>query len=170
MGEVHETVQGEGGEQGDPLMPLLFSLGQHARLQDGEKLFAHLDDIYVICSPRRVLEVHRVLRIRIHHGKTQLWNRCVSEPSSVAELTLAARLVEPDAVVWKSDPELPLSQHGLRVLGALIGHPLYIVDQLASKSAEHELLFQRIPAVEDLQAAYRCCCSVEQHAPISGCA
>ena len=23
MGEVHEIVQGEGGEQGDPLMPLL---------------------------------------------------------------------------------------------------------------------------------------------------
>ena len=47
VGEVHEIAQGEGGEQGDPLMPLLFSLGQHAalaaanaRLQDGEKLLA----------------------------------------------------------------------------------------------------------------------------------
>ena len=57
-------------------------------------------------------------------------------------------------MVWKSDPELPLSQNGLRVLGAPIGHPLYIVDQLDSKSAEHELLFQRIPAAEDLQAAW----------------
>ena len=52
MGEVHEIAQGEGGEQGDPLMPLLFSLGQHAalaaadaRLEDGERLFACLDDI-----------------------------------------------------------------------------------------------------------------------------
>ena len=96
MGEVHEIAQGEGGEQGDPLMPLLFSLGQHAalvaanaRLEDGERLFAYHDDIYVICSPRRVLEVHRVLqeelwaraRIRIHHGKTQLWNRVgLSQP------------------------------------------------------------------------------------------
>ena len=68
MGEVHEIAQGEGGEQGDPLMPLLFSLGQHAalaaanaRLQNGERLFAFLD-IYVICSLRRVLEVHRVLQ------------------------------------------------------------------------------------------------------------
>ena len=49
MGEVHDIAQGEGGEQGDPLMPLLFSLGQHARLQDGERLFAYLDDIYAIC-------------------------------------------------------------------------------------------------------------------------
>ena len=167
MVEVHEIAESEGGEQGDPLMPLLFSLGQHAalaaanaRLQDGERLFAYLDDIYVICSPRRVLEVHRVLqeelwahaRIRIQNGKTQLWNRGGSEPAGVAEFTFAARLVEPDAVVWKSDPELPLSQSGLRVLGAPIGHPLYNVDQLASKSVERELLFQRIPAVEDLQA------------------
>ena len=77
-----------------------------------------------------------------------------SQPAGVAEFTLAARLVEPDAVVGKSDSELPLSQNGLRVLEAPIGHPLYIVDQLASKSVEHELLFQRIPAVEDLQAAW----------------
>ena len=26
MGDTHEIVRGEGGEQGDPLMPLLFSL------------------------------------------------------------------------------------------------------------------------------------------------
>ena len=29
LGEVHEILQGEGGEQGDPLMPALFALGQH---------------------------------------------------------------------------------------------------------------------------------------------
>ena len=148
-------AQGEGGEQGDPLMPLLFSLGQHAalaavnaRLQDGERLFAYL--IHVISSPCRVLEVHRVLqeelwahaRIRIHHGKTQLWNRGGSDWDCRAHLCCALH-----AVVWKSDPELPLSQNGLRVLGGPIGHPLYIVDQLDSKSVEHELLFQRIPAV-----------------------
>ena len=79
-------------------MPLLFSLGSGwcDRLQDGERL-SHLDDIYVICSPRGVLEVHRVLqeelwahaRIRIHHGKTQLWNRGGSQPAGVAELTFA---------------------------------------------------------------------------------
>ena len=47
----HHTIpQGEGGEQGDPLMPLLFSLGQHGALQaidsdlnDNEVLFAFLD-------------------------------------------------------------------------------------------------------------------------------
>ena len=46
---VHSIHQGEGGEQGDALMPLLFSLGQHGALQavsrllcPGEKLFAFL--------------------------------------------------------------------------------------------------------------------------------
>ena len=29
LGIVHDVPQGEGGEQGDALMPALFSLGQH---------------------------------------------------------------------------------------------------------------------------------------------
>ena len=32
-GEVHKIPQGEGGEQGDPMMPLLYSLGQHRALE-----------------------------------------------------------------------------------------------------------------------------------------
>ena len=89
MGTQHEVTQGE-GEQGDPLMPMLFCLGQHGalaaiegRLKAGEKLFAFLDDVYLICQPDRVQDVHRILEeelrtrvgIRVHHGKTQIWNR-----------------------------------------------------------------------------------------------
>ena len=33
VGVVHHVDQGEGGEQGDAMMLLLFSLGQHAALQ-----------------------------------------------------------------------------------------------------------------------------------------
>ena len=81
MGEIHEILQGEGGEQGDPLMSLLFSLGQHrallavnARLIEGESLFAFLDDLYVLCSPERVGEVHKVIQ-------QELWSRveCITE-------------------------------------------------------------------------------------------
>ena len=32
-GTVHTIPQGEGGEQGDALMPLLFSVGQHSSLE-----------------------------------------------------------------------------------------------------------------------------------------
>ena len=48
-GVVRAIEQGEGGEQGDPLMPLLFAVGQHAglvvrqeRMQGSERLFAFL--------------------------------------------------------------------------------------------------------------------------------
>ena len=59
-GGVHEIRQGEGGEQGDALMPALFSLGQHgaleaiqARLRPSERLMAFLDDIWCVSSPER---------------------------------------------------------------------------------------------------------------------
>ena len=55
VGTTHRIHQGEGGEQGDPLMPLLHSLGQHAaleamhaRLHPGEKLFACSDDVWLV--------------------------------------------------------------------------------------------------------------------------
>ena len=61
FGEVHHVHQGEGGEQVDPLMPMLFNHGQHralvavqSKLNEDEKLFAFLDDVYVICRPTRV--------------------------------------------------------------------------------------------------------------------
>ena len=54
LGVTQHIAQGEGGEQGDPLMPLLFALGQHkslveaqARLSGNERLLALLDDIYI---------------------------------------------------------------------------------------------------------------------------
>ena len=81
MGVVQHIPQGEGGEQGDPLMPMLFALGQHqalvqtqARLRN-EKLMAFLDDIY-ITSPEldRVMEAHTVVERLYsgHLGKTQV--------------------------------------------------------------------------------------------------
>ena len=36
MGVTHEIHQGEGGEQGDPLMPLLFALGLHKSLVEAQ--------------------------------------------------------------------------------------------------------------------------------------
>ena len=93
-GVVHEIQQGEGGEQGDPLMPALFALGQHRALiaiqeslRPTEKLMAFHDDVYVL-SPERVgpveesveLELWEQARIRVNQGKTQVWNRCGDRP------------------------------------------------------------------------------------------
>ena len=45
------------------------------------------------------------------------------KPSMTDALTRAARVVDPDAVVWGGDWALPPSQQGLKVLGVPIGHP-----------------------------------------------
>ena len=73
-GTVHHVRQGEGGE--------LFSLGLHralvsvkSQLEDGEKLFAFLDDVHVICRPTRVLQVFKLLEkpdAVVWRGDTQL--------------------------------------------------------------------------------------------------
>ena len=57
-GVVHDIAYREGGEQGDHMMPLLCSLGQHAalmavqcQLAAHERVFAFLDDVYIVTSP-----------------------------------------------------------------------------------------------------------------------
>ena len=115
-GTTHKIVQGEGGEQGDVMMTLLFSLGQHpaleavqAQLISGELLFAYLDDIYVVSSPERAGTVYtllqpalwRVAGIRIHQAKTKIWNRLGVKPEICDALERMARIEDPTARVWR---------------------------------------------------------------------
>ena len=77
-GQSHFIEQDEGGEQGDPLMPGLFALGQHlaleaaqAQLLPEEALFAHLDDFYVVCAPQRARQVFDLVRLALReHAHT----------------------------------------------------------------------------------------------------
>ena len=169
VGEVRHVCQGEGGEQGDPLMPLLFSVGQHramvsvqAALFEGERLFAFLDDIYVVCSPSRIGEVHALIQrhlweltgIRVHHGKTKIWNSGGVKPPAAVVLTARAHVDHPTALVWRGDPMLDVSKQGLNVLGVPVGHPQYVEAQLDHKGAEQAVLFERIPWIDDVQVAW----------------
>ena len=150
-------------------MPMLFALCQHlalvqaqARLFVDEKLCAFLDDIYITSLPGRATEAHTVVGeelwtcagIHLHHGKNKVWNRGGVEKENIAQLTRMARLVKPDAVVWKGDPELPRNQTGLRMLGVPIGQPEFVRDFLEKKTREQALLLQRIPWVQNTQAAF----------------
>ena len=54
----HCILQAEGGEQGDPLMPAMFSLALRpalralqSELHPGEQALAYLDDIYILAPP-----------------------------------------------------------------------------------------------------------------------
>ena len=87
--------QGEGGEQGDAMMPLFFCLGQHEALQvaqrglrDGEFLFAFMDDVYMATPPHRVGPVYAMVQdvlrhqagTSIHVEKTKMWNKAGFRP------------------------------------------------------------------------------------------
>ena len=103
--EMFTTSTREKVEQGDALMPVLFSLGKHValkaishRLLPEERLFALLDDLSVACQPARVAEVQtamreelwRCVKITLHHGKTKVWNRGGTCPDMCEALTKTA--------------------------------------------------------------------------------
>ena len=87
---------------------------------------------WMTCTRRVDLELFTHANIRLHHGKTQVWNR--GDARGYWELTQAARRVKPDAVVWKGDSELPHAQQGLKVLGVPIGQPEYVRNFLEKRS------------------------------------
>ena len=170
VGVEHSILQGEGGEQGDPLTPLLCSLGLHGALEatqeelaDGENLVAYLDDIWVVSPvPERVSHVYGSLqrnlfshaRIRVHGGKTQVWNRSGIRPEGCDALERIAQAADPRARVWRGSGEtdLPPSQ-GIVVLGTPLGDPAFIQAHLDKKADEQRTLLERIPMVTDLQSA-----------------
>ena len=156
--------QGEGGEQGDPLMPALYALAQHEALcdlqsQDGEAVFAFLDDTYIVAAPERVRTLYDIYdalasalwdraRIRLHQGKTRIWNAAGEEPPDIADLG------EGEESVWVGDWTLPPESQGLTALGSPLGHDAFVARQLRHKRDDHDRLLASIPAVDDLQAAW----------------
>ena len=101
-GARHGILQGEGCEQGDPLAPALFALGQHdglqrasAALREGEALMAFLDDLYIVLpDPARAREAIDVVTgcveahtVAANRGKTRVFNFAGGPtPPRVAEL------------------------------------------------------------------------------------
>ena len=159
-GQPHPITQAEGGEQGDPLMPALFSLGQRAALQSvqaeleaGETIFAFLDDIYCILPPERVRPVYDLLahhlhaqaHIRLNSGKTRIWNASGQQPPNIGTLGPA---------VWVGNTSHPRHEQGLTVLGAPIGTTEYKQHQLQLLRIEHDKLLQQLPHLQDLQASW----------------
>ena len=159
-GEAHIISQAEGGEQGDPLMPALFSLGQRSALHTiqqhllpNESLLAFLDDVYVVVPPNRVRPVYNTLAhtlqsqasIRLNQGKTRAWNAAGIEPPNIRDL---------GEDVWVGNPTLPATSQGMTVLGAPIGSAAFVQHQLQQANQQHQHLLDRIPHLEDLQASW----------------
>ena len=124
------VTQAESGEQCDPLMPLFFSTGIQGAVEQVARsleLCAFLDDIYMVCEPDWVRPLHNILGapshretgIRLHTGKTWVWNRGGSVPAQVEELG-------PD--VWSCD--------GMKVLGTPLGTAQFVSSLVEEQIAE----------------------------------
>ena len=109
----------------------------------GGVLLAFLDDVHTVSPPGRVSTVHSVLDealwseagIRIHQGKTQIWNQPGEKPEGCEELERVAVAADPTAVVWRGSDELPSHKRGMKVLGTPLGHADFIRDHLEKTAA-----------------------------------
>ena len=115
-----------------------------AQLEAGEKLFAHLDDLCIVCRLERV-------------GASALFWRdiCGTIPGSQStgkdesvgpERGQSARVGLPTGVVWRGDSELLTHQQGFKVLSIPLGHPDFVQRFLEGKIG--------IPEVPDTQSAW----------------
>ena len=92
---------GEGGEQGDPLMPLLLSLGQHPALEAAQRRLRDNRScsltwtMWFSCAVLTALPRLKLLLVKssnvmrnidVHQGKTQVWNRGGVAPEGMKEL------------------------------------------------------------------------------------
>ena len=163
---MHDVQQGEGGEQGDPLMPSLFALGQHqalletrARLHPSNALYAFLDDIYVTGPPEHTVGQFAIVRealarhanIQVHLGKTRAWNSAGEEPPGLLEVL---PLQDPENPCWTGNWALPAAEQGVVVLGSPVGSRDFIAAKLAQRLQEQDRLLSRIPRVPELQSAW----------------
>ena len=144
-------TQCDGGEQGDPLMPLLFCLAVHdalaevkEQLQDGEVIFAFLDDVYALCAPERARKIYDLFEekllqvevIRLHTGKTRTWNKVGEVPNRMEELGPS---------VW--------SPARVKILGSPVGTDEFCLEAARERLEEETQLWRAIPSVPVLQCA-----------------
>ena len=169
MGTMHHVDQGEGSEQGDALMPLLFSLGQHGALQavqrqlaEGEWLFAFHDDVYVTTpSPDRVGPIHRILDTELYrHARIRINGE---QNPSVEFGRHPPRFLRCLGEVGKTSGPRCQGLAGIRVTGSAtrrhhvalpLGRAEFVHAQLNQNLADHETLLSRIPLLADVQSAW----------------
>ena len=78
----------------------------------------------------------------------------VAIPSGYETLLNEARAINPHAAVWFGGSDRPPEERGIRVLGTPLSTAEFVRSQLDATEAAHQLLLQRIPAVQDLKSAW----------------
>ena len=75
-------------------------------------------------------------------------------PSGIEVMEAVARITDPEAIVWRGDTALQSENKGVRILGTPLGHRDFVRAQLASLSATHDQLIEKVPTLPDLQCAW----------------
>ena len=112
-----ERHREEGGEQGDPFMPMLFLLcgsiehWRQLRIACVTARNCSLSSTTSTCRSGRAAYVLIIVEeelTRAHQfasGQTQMCNQSGVVPAGIEAITRAARMVKPDAIVWRGDEE-----------------------------------------------------------------
>ena len=75
-------------------------------------------------------------------------------PVGGERLEVEARRIDPDAIVWRGNSDVPTEQQGLKILGCPVGHHDFVQDQLSKLADRHSVSLDRISLVDDLQSAW----------------
>ena len=158
-GEQFIIKQGQGGEQGCPLMPALYALAQHDALAEAsgnllpsEHLFSFLDDLYVVtCRARAAAafeevagRVEALAGVKSNYGKLRAWCRGGGPaPPDLADISEDA---------WTAD--LPDEQNGLVILGAPLGKAAFVEAHARKRLGTEERLLRELPEIGDPQVAW----------------
>ena len=161
-GNPHDVPQGEGGEQGDALMPALFCLAMkpaleeiQSRLGEGDLVLAYLDDVYILTRPERARAAYdvaaevlsRVCGIQVNRGKLVCWNKTGADaPQGISELDT------PGHRVWRGNA--PAAENGIRVLGAPIGTDEYTAAEGIRAAQQEQGLLDALLRLNRLQVAW----------------
>lgn len=162
-GETHDILQGEGGEQGDPLMPALFALGQHDAISaaaeqvssvngDQVHVVAFLDNLYLVCPRMQARyafdcftnEMQQRRGISTHLGKLRLWSKA-REPVPAGFVDLEDQIGVGDAAC---------DTRGLKILGTPLGHAEFIRAVTRDRLQEEEHFLCKFGGLGDLQSAW----------------
>ena len=158
-GTAWPVLQGDGGEQGDALMPALFCLALREALEEmqgllpnGSYFFAYLDDVYVICDHVDTHQCYEIVRdvllnrchINVNVGKLAAWSKGSTLPPP--------HVLDIGADVWKGS--FPVNQQGIKVVGTPVGTDEYIAEFGHQVVGNEVKLLEQIPKLASLQASW----------------
>ena len=164
VGDIHTIRQGEGGEQGDALMPFCLPLANTVHSPQSRRTWKTAN-IYsrswTTSTPQALptewdlcmLFSRNTCTVTPASGSKEGKRRCGIKLDACDVLERIAQESDLQARVWKG-PGLPEEKQGMKVLGAPLGHPSFVEAFLVKKIEDQRTLLDRIPLLADLQASW----------------